>query len=306
MGETVIGVFRATSYDIDAIRRKLERYAESIGGVDKLESADKIVIKINMCDAREPSTGAITHPKFLEAVLKWIRNMNPNSEIFVVESDATRVLADLYVRWFGYLKVIKKYGARWANLSKWPTKTKEFPHLKIFRRMEVPEIFSGAYFITLPKLKTNLLSDITCCLKNQYGCMPIVDKDIYHPTLHRAIAELNVIFRPSLCIVDGIIGMGGAQGPAFGVPIPSRIVIMGEDPVAVDAFAAKYIGFNPKKVKHIKMAAKLGVGSLRYKVVGERVKKVNFENHRWEFMALRLGVKRQTQAWSSYRYSWRR
>ena len=306
MRRATIGVAKALSYDTDYLVRKIERLIEYIGGCDDIGKYSKVVIKINMCDAREPNTGAITHPKFLEATLRWVRNENPDAEIFVVESDATRVLADLYIKWFGYLRIIEKYKARWVNLTKSSTRHMEFPNLKIFKKFKVPEVFFDAFFITLPKLKTNILSDITCCLKNQYGCMPLIDKDIYHPVLSRAIAELNVIFKPTLCIVDGIIAMGGAQGPAFGVPIPAKIIIGGRDPVAVDTFAARYIGFNPKKIKHIKIAAKLGVGSMKYKLVGERVKRVNFENRWWEFIAFRIGIKRQLRVWSTYRYSWRK
>jgi len=305
MKKSIVGVVRASSYNVEYLTKRIQKVVEYIGGCNEVGNYDKIVIKINMCDAREPNTGAITHPKFLEAVLRWIREENRGAEVFVVESDATRTLADLYIRWFGYLKIMEKYRAKWVNLTEAPKKRERFKKLKIFREFDVPEVFYDAFFITLPKLKTNILSDITCCLKNQYGCLPIVNKDIYHRVLSRAIAELNVIFRPSLCIVDGIIAMGGAQGPAFGVPIPAKIIICGRDPVAVDAFAAKYIGFNPRKVKHIKVAAKLGVGSLKYRVVGEKIRKINFENRRWEFIAFKLGIKRQLRAWSAYRYSWR-
>ena len=166
---SIVAVVKATSYDVEYLKKKLKRLISLLGGIDDIYNFDKAVLKINMCDAREPKTGAITHPKFLEAVLEILREIHPELKIYVVESDATRVLADLYIRWFGYLKVIQKHNAEWINLSKCPTIRKELRG-KVFKSIDIPDVFQDAFFITLPKLKTNILSTITCCLKNQYGC----------------------------------------------------------------------------------------------------------------------------------------
>ena len=50
-----------------------------------LSSNDTVIIKINMCDARMPETGAITHPLFLDAVLQYLRTHYENLRIFVVD-----------------------------------------------------------------------------------------------------------------------------------------------------------------------------------------------------------------------------
>jgi hypothetical protein len=49
-------------------------------------------------------------------------------------------------------------------------------------------------------------------------------------------------------IVDGIISMEG-NGPVAGEPKNTGIIIMGIDPAAVDAVAAKLMGFDIKKLK---------------------------------------------------------
>ena len=68
----------------------------------------------------------------------------------------------------------------------------------------------------MPKLKTNLASSITCCLKNQFGCLTEVRKIKYHKHLDDIIVDANIAMKPDFCIVDAIVAMGGALGPGSG------------------------------------------------------------------------------------------
>ncbi|MGA2462847.1 MAG: DUF362 domain-containing protein [Thermodesulfobacteriota bacterium] len=80
-------------------------------------------------------------------------------------------------------------------------------------------------------------------------------------TLWRTIYDINTILfysdksgtitekpqRRYLAIVDGIIGCEG-EGPLRGDPRPEGIVIIGEDPISVDACMADLMGFNCRKI----------------------------------------------------------
>jgi uncharacterized protein (DUF362 family) len=243
------------------------------GGFDP-SGRDKIVIKVNLCDARTPDTGVITHPVFLDAVLRYLRERFGDIRILVVESDGRVVLADLYAKWFGILAVINKWNAEWHNLSKEEFVMKDIP-LKRIRRLPVPKLFENSFFITLPKLKTNILTKITCCLKNQRGCNPMLNKHQFHQNIDEAIiAENLAVGIPDFCIVDGIVGVGGIWGPSFGPPIHSRLIIAGRDEVAVDCVCSRIMGFNPRRVRHIQLAIKNGLGSPRYEIVGEQIHQV--------------------------------
>jgi uncharacterized protein (DUF362 family) len=170
--------------------------------------------------------------------------------------------------------VIEKWGAHWVNLSKEKCIVKKAPFWPEVS-LSIPEIFQDSYFITLPKLKTNTLTKITCCLKNQFGCNPALDKQIFHSHIDEAITALNwAVGVHDFCIVDGIIGEGGIWGPSFGIPIQSEVIIAGKDEVAVDCVCAKIMGFNPRSIKHIKLAAKHGLGSMKFNVVGEPIESV--------------------------------
>ncbi len=270
-----IVVVRQHSYILEKISHALRKIMNFLGVIDEMKIFDSIIIKLNLCDARTPDTGTITHPVILEALLKILREVFPEKRIMAAEGDSGSVLADLYIKWFGFEEILRKYDAEWVNLLKVKRIKKRIDGY-YFKEIEVPAVFEGAYFITLPKLKTNIVTGITASLKNQYGCLCVLKKNVYHDVVDEVIVDINLAIKPHLCIVDGIVGMGGVQGPAFGIPIPAGVLIGGKDPVAVDALCARIIGFNPRSIKHIKLAAKAGLGSLKYRVVGDPMPRVNF------------------------------
>jgi len=265
----------------------VERAITLVGGMP-LSDHNSVVIKINLCGARTPETGAITHPLFLDAILRYLHKNFENLEIYVVESDATTAQPDLFIEWFGFLPILKRWNVTYINLSKQRTFIKKI-NGRFFREIALPQILEKAFFITLPKLKTSLLTGITCCLKNQFGCLPEVRKVKYHKHIDDVIVDANLATKPDFCIVDAITAMGGELGPGLGTPIPLNAIICGKDPVAVDASCAKLIGFNPRRIGHIRKAAKAGIGSMKYKVVGDEIPKIDFETNKFKMGLFRLG-----------------
>ncbi|MBI4287223.1 MAG: DUF362 domain-containing protein [Chloroflexi bacterium] len=275
---------------------RLSKVISLAGGLE-VSPSQPIVIKINLCDVRTPESGAITHPDLLDALLRYIRENVGLNPISVVESDATVILVDLAMEWLGFKPILEKWGVQWVNLVKHPTALKAVRghHLK---EVAVSRVFDDAYFISLTKLKTNSMSTITCVLKNQFGCSTIVDKKIYHPHLAEVIADLNKVMRPDFGIVDGIIGQGGPQGPAFGIPIHSQVLITGKDPVAVDSACARMMGFSPPLISHIRKAAQLGIGSMDYGLVTDGLSKTswNYRGNQLERLIMDVGLKLQSRA----------
>jgi uncharacterized protein (DUF362 family) len=104
--------------------------------------------------------------------------------------------------------------------------------------------------------------ELTCALKNIYGCNPYPLKFKYHSQLGNVIVSLNKAIRFDLCIIDGAV-VSGIQPRKFGLVMASK------DPVAIDAAAAKIAGLNPQKIKYLKLASYEGLGSLDFISKGE-------------------------------------
>jgi uncharacterized protein (DUF362 family) len=240
-----------------------------------------IGIKVNLCDYRRPETGATTDPLVLDPLLKNIRNHYPSSRIFLFENDATGTLADNLFTWLGLDKIALKYDAEIINLAREKWTTIALQGLQ-FKEMEVPVILWESIIINHPKMKTHGRTKISCGLKNMFGCYRIKKKDIYHKFLDEAIVDVNLAIPTHLTIVDGVLALEGNRGPTQGFPKKVGVLVGGADIVAVDSFCARFMGFNPRSVRHIAMSSKTGVGSMRFRTDTE-VREQDFSKYKFQF-----------------------
>lgn len=253
----------------DRLRQAFPEIVESCGGMN-IGSRDKVVVKINLCDFRLPETGVVTHPEFLDVVLSYIRDALGALSVYVVESDASRSRPDNLIQWLGFPQILQRWGATYVNLSKTSTVRKAINGL-YFEEMDVPNVFRDSYFISLAKMKTHCDVKLSCVLKNQFGCMPYPRKVRFHPHLDEAIVDCNLAMPPDFCIADGIIAHGGVYGPTMGVPVRAGVVVAGKDPVSVDAVCCRLMGIKPSSVRYLSMAAKAGLGSPEYELMGDPI-----------------------------------
>ena len=137
------------------------------------------------------------------------------------------------------------------------------------RRLYFPESVLGADFlVSMPKLKTHRWAGVSLSLKNLFGIVPGScygwPKNILHwAQIPRAILDIASTVRPDFAIVDGIVGMEG-EGPLDGKPKKVGLLVMGDDPVAVDATCARIMGIRPERIDYLKAAGSL-LGHLREK-----------------------------------------
>jgi len=135
-------------------------------------------------------------------------------------------------------------------------------HASRLKELYLPKIIRGVDFlVSLPKLKTHHWAGVTLSLKNMFGVVPGScygwPKNILHwAGIDRAILDINAAVRPDFAIVDGIIGMEG-NGPIQGVSKPSGVLVLGDDPVAVDSTCTRIMGLQPEKIDYLARAATL-------------------------------------------------
>jgi len=127
-------------------------------------------------------------------------------------------------------------------------------------------VLEAEYIVSLPKLKTHHWAGVTLSLKNMFGIVPGCcygwPKNVLHwAGITPSILDINSTVRPDFAIVDGIIGMEG-NGPTQGSPKPSGVLILGDDPVAVDATCARIMGLRPERIDYLAKAGVL-LGHLR-------------------------------------------
>lgn len=239
-----------------------------------IKDRSKIMIKPNICSIQGYETGATVDPLLVKYLVEWLLQ-NYNVEIITIgEADATSLNADLAFKALGWVEIFNNFkNVKLLNLSK-----DELIKVKLnglyFNDIYMSKTYlESDFLISIAKLKSHAMCGITCILKNQFGSNPIKNKSRYHKHLKKVIHDLNKIKIPNLCLVDGIIGMEGASA-TVGIPKPSGIIIIGNDPVAVDHACARVMDINPHKISYLTLAHKYHLGSFIYTTFGEEISDV--------------------------------
>jgi len=237
------------------VRTAVRRALDAVHFRQVLPSGGPVSLKVNLgWDLFIP--GSITSPLVAEALILELRDHV--GEIYMVE--ANQVLEDIERAYqdSGMAAVCRKHGVQWVNMSHSPTETVETRENVILSRIEVPQILRETTLITVPVMKTHAKTGITGALKNQWGCLPTMRHE-YHLVLDDALADLNSVIRPALCLMDGTVGLEG-DGPKSGWPRVADRILCSTDPVALDTIQAVCMGLAPESIGHLRTCAEREIG----------------------------------------------
>ena len=233
-----------------------------------IPSGAKIALKPNLVLDREPESGATTHAGVLSGCIEYLQE-NGFSDISIIEGSWVGGSTEQSMRTCGYDKVCERYGVPFFDLKSDTTRTIETP----FRPIEIAaKALDADFLIDLPVLKGHCQTVMTCALKNLKGCLPDHEKRRFHMEgLMKPIAALATALRPALVIVDSICGdLNFEEG---GNPVQTNRMMLGTDPVQMDAYGCQLMGLDLSDVPYIGLAEKWGAGSA--KVNPDDIKKLN-------------------------------
>lgn len=258
---------------------KAVKKAMALVGWEKYVKGKNLVLKVNVVwDKIYPS--CTTTPMVIEGILKTIRSSKKAQPktITIADTDTAAIVrADLSFKIQGIENMAKKYEATVVNLSQTEFRDVSFSKALVLHRMRISKVLLDAdTIITVPVLKTHSYSNMTGALKNQWGCIHDLRHN-FHMVLHQAIADVNNFFKKKItfAVMDGLFGMEG-QGPKTGNPRKIGYIFASPDRVSLDTVAAKVMGLDPKKIKHIAFAEKVGVGSMQTRIVGDKLPLFHF------------------------------
>jgi uncharacterized protein (DUF362 family) len=214
-----------------------------------LKEVRKVIIKPNLCFLAPWESGVTTNAELVELLIKYIRIRNSMAEILIIESDSNdRKCKDAF-EMLGYTALEEKYGVKLLNLTEEPCQEVIVPELH--HSIMMPEIFfENVFFISVAQLKVHSYQKISCVCKNQFGCVPDEIKKRYHQYMEETLYTLNKLLKPDLSIIDGKIGLEGI-GPVTGTPVRTDLMLMSNDPTAIDTVAAEIMGLNPWGIPHL-------------------------------------------------------
>jgi uncharacterized protein (DUF362 family)/ferredoxin len=239
----------------DAVYRAISDSVNLAGGLDV--AGKSVLLKPNMLATASPEQAVSTHPEFLRAAIRVMRDRGA-SRILVGDSPAFQS-TDAIGMWNGLKPVALQEGAEWVDFGN-PFDV-ETPQALLVKRFTVARVVTEVdVVVSLCKLKTHGLMYFTGAVKNLFGIIPGLRKSALHMRFPGKVefgtmlADLTLAVRSSYAIMDGIVAMEGA-GPYAGKPRKLGLVLAGADIFAVDWVASSIIGYDPLDIPYLRVAA---------------------------------------------------
>ncbi len=151
--------------------------------------------------------------------------------------------------------------------------------------IEIPDYFPGKNIVHLPTVKCHIYTTTTGAMKNAFGGLLYKHRHYTHTWIHEVLVDLLAIQReihPGIfAVMDGTTA-GNGPGPRILIPVEKNVILASADQVAIDAVAAKMMGFDPMQIAYLRMAHEdgLGIADPRdIEVVGDSIEFQNWHFH---------------------------
>jgi len=181
-----------------------------------------------------------------------------------------------------------RYGLTYVPLTdvEWVKYEFKSPLLKLNdvfpKGIEIPKMYIGKNILHLPTIKTHGHSTTTGSIKNSFGGLLKEVRHYAHKYMHEVLVDLMLMqkeLHPGIfSVMDGTV-CGDGAGPRTMKPRVKNLILASGDSVAIDAVAAKLMGFDPMEIPYIRMCHErgLGVGEIsEIEIVGEDISEINF------------------------------
>ncbi len=269
-----------------------EKYKELLRSIDyqkHLPKTNDTALKINISWAKFYPACSTT-PWQLDGVIETLLEDGYQKDlIHACHNNTVVVNSKRGERRNKHIRVVRKHGIRNVHLYEgepWvPYEPKgEFLVLdKIYPEgVHIPKRFPGENIIQLPTMKTHVFTTITGAMKNAFGGLLDRKRHWTHSVIHETLVDLLMIqkeIHPGLlAVMDGTV-VGDGPGPRCMEIKDGNYILASADQVAIDAVAARMMGFRPMDLDFIRIAHEkgLGVGEPKdIEIVGDPIDGVDF------------------------------
>src|SRR2546422_7239098 len=129
--------------------------------------------------------------------------------------------------------------------------------------IQIPKMFIGKNVCHLPSVKTHGHTVTTGAIKNAFGGLLKEVRHYAHEFIHEVMVDLLLMQRelhPGVfAVMDGTV-MGDGAGPRTMIPTVGNLILASADQVAIDAIAARIMGFDPLAIPYLRMCHERGLG----------------------------------------------
>ena len=284
-GRPVVAVVATTPQTVlDDIGRAMR-----LAGAERVLSPDlATLLKINI-SWQHWYPGCSTTPWQLEGVIQGLQNLGHRE--LIAAHNGTVVVDSFEGEVNNKHKAVQdKYALPTLHLDTPPNRWVDYrPKAEMLvlddifpEGIQIPESFAGKNIVHLPTMKTHVFTTMTGAMKNAFGGLLHRKRHWTHSVIHETLVDLLAIqqeIHPGIfAVMDGTFAGDGPGPRAMRWHLKNRI-LAGADQVAIDAVAARMMGFDPLSLKFIRLAHERGLGCgdvSQIEIVGEDISGVNW------------------------------
>ena len=258
------------------VRTQADRILDDIARVMDLADADaalpaqsEVILKDNIT-WHLPFLSANTTPWQLEGAVRWLRQQNRS--MLAVHNDTVVTNPKEGLLNLKLQPIYEAYGipqffvndpdsvtwAKWRPQSPTPWLDKVYPE-----GPEFPQLFHGKSILHFPTIKTHIYTTTTGAVKNSFGGLLNTKRHYCHTWIHGVLADLVAVQKElhsgMFAIADGTLA-GNGPGPRTMMPVEKNILLASSDPVAMDAVAARLMGFAPEEIGYLRECSERNLG----------------------------------------------
>jgi uncharacterized protein (DUF362 family) len=276
----------------ETILDDIEKLMDLAGVRSALDPSRTTILKDNI-SWHFPFPGANTTPWQLEGVIRGLRAAG-FADLTCVQNKTVVTNAfkgeDLnhYVPIFERYRIPVLYNFRDQDMS-WiehKPRAKMLVLDRIFPEgIRIPDYFVGKNIVHLPTTKCHIYTTTTGAMKNAFGGLLNTKRHYTHSWIHATLVDLLAIQKEIhsgiFAVMDGTTA-GNGPGPRTMIPVVKNVMLASADQVAIDAVAARMMGFDPMGLEYIRLAHDAGLGVGRpdeIEIVGD----VDASRENWGF-----------------------
>jgi uncharacterized protein (DUF362 family) len=247
-----------------------------IGGLDShFSPQDRVLIKPNVCGGVPGKIGTFTSLSIISAITSLLKGRV--ARVVIGEADSSMYSADRMLKENGITESADRLGTDVVNLSQGEMVKVAVHDGYVLESIKVNKIVTEATkIVSVPVAKTHVTTELTLNIKNMFGILPERKKGRFHSKIDAMLTDIVKTFPPALCIIDATTGLEGT-GPFHGDPVKLDLVVSGDNAVATDAVMANIMGYDPRRIMHLRLASDAGLGPTNLdeiEIVGESLEEV--------------------------------
>jgi uncharacterized protein (DUF362 family) len=246
--------------------KTLNKAIELLGGIERfVKPGETVFIKPNVAFASPPSLGATTNPELVGELVRLSLQKAGAKEVIVADNPIND--PESCFRYSGIGQAAVRYSGTVLLPREQHFRPTTVAGARLIRNWPIfyEPLSKAQKVIGVAPVKNHHRSGASMTMKNWYGLLG-GRRNIFHQDINTIIAELAIMVKPTLVILDGteVMVRNGPTGGSVSDLQRRNTMVASCDEVAADAYGAGLLGISPSELLYLGKAEQAGVGTVDY------------------------------------------